>query len=377
MMSGRSCSKWGKKSKRVKRFFSEFGFRLNIGAAILLFLAYLAPFVPPDYFWPLAFFGLAYPYLLILNLLFLLFWIFFRSKRILLPLVSILLGGVNIINTYQLIPSSGTKAQGINVLSYNVHGFKFDQRAHRTDNPGILGYFKSTGAEIICLQEGLQFQMKKLTPQGIKEALPEINYFHFATDSNYSDLITLSKFPIINKGEIKFSGRAVLVIFSDIQINNRRIIRVYNCHLQSYSIDPDDYSSIDSIGSVSNSRQIAEARKISYKLRAGFRLRAFQARRLADHMLQSPYPVVVCGDFNDTPVSYVYRKVRGNLKDAFVESGFGTSNTYNGVLPSFRIDYILANQNFELENYRRDLVQFSDHFPVRCRLIPKGSPITK
>jgi endonuclease/exonuclease/phosphatase family metal-dependent hydrolase len=77
---------------------------------------------------------------------------------------------------------------------------------------------------------------------------------------------------------------------------------------------------------------------------------------------------VVCGDFNDTPVSYAYRKVRGDMKDAFVESGWGVSNTYNGGLPSLRIDYILCDRKFDVSDYRRDRIYLSDHFPVRCRL---------
>jgi len=78
--------------------------------------------------------------------------------------------------------------------------------------------------------------------------------------------------------------------------------------------------------------------------------------------------VIVCGDFNDTPVSYAYRKVRGNLKDAFIESGWGTSNTYNGELPSFRIDYILCDHKFTAQNYHRDRVYYSDHFPIQCQI---------
>ena len=89
---------------------------------------------------------------------------------------------------------------------------------------------------------------------------------------------------------------------------------------------------------------------------------------MAEHIRKSPYPVIVCGDFNDTPVSYAYRTVLGDLKDAFVESGRGISNTYNGILPSFRIDYILYDPKFSAGNYRRDKVYLSDHFPVRCLL---------
>ena len=353
----------------MKGFFLRFGFTLNLGISFLLLLAYLAPFVPPDIFWPLSFFGLAYPYLIFLNLIFLIIWILQGSKKLMLPLVALVIGYSDFVNTFQLFPPLSLKKSGIEVLSYNVHGFRYDLRTIKRNQPRILEYFKSTGAAVICLQEAVVLKGTKLTPTAIRDALPQINFFHQASAGTNSGLITFSKYPIFNQGEIRFPGTSNLVIFSDIKISNRRMIRVYNCHLQSYSIDPDDYSIIDSLGLGPNSHQIEAARKVSYKLRAGFRLRAPQARMVADHIRKSPYPVVVCGDFNDTPVSYTYRKVRGNLKDAFVESGWGTSETYNGELPSFRIDYILFDQKFLAGNYKRDRVIFSDHFPVHCQII--------
>ena len=352
----------------MKKLFSKFGFALNVGIAFLLLLAYLASIVPPDSFWPFSFFGLAYPYLVLPNLIFLVVWVVQRSKRFILPLLVLILGYQNFINTFQVLPKSGTKDSGIKVLTYNVHSFRYDLRTHRTNTPKILDYFKTSGAEIICLQEATLLKEGKLSPKGIKEALPEINYYQLASSGDYSGSITFSKYPIINLGEIRFPGSSNLVLFSDIKIDNRQTIRVYNCHLQSYSIDPEDYSIIDSLGSGSNGRQINDARRISYKLKVGFKLRAFQARKVADHIRKSPYPVIVCGDFNDTPVSYAYRQVRGNLKDAFVESGWGVSNTYNGELPSFRIDYIFCDRKFVVQNYARDLIKFSDHFPVHSQL---------
>jgi endonuclease/exonuclease/phosphatase family metal-dependent hydrolase len=352
----------------VKNFFSKFGFTLNIGAAFVLLLAYLAPFVPPDLFWPLSFFGLAYPYLVLINFIFLVIWILQPSKRLLLPLVVLLIGFYNFSNTFQLIPQTQSYDQGIIVMSFNVHGFSSDLGNKRTNTPKVLEYFKSTGADIICLQEASRAKTGSLSAQGITDALSGISYFQRASVSAGASSVTLSKYPIINFGEIRFSGSSNLVLFSDIKINARQTIRVYNCHFQSYSIDPDDYSIVDSLGSGSQNKQINEARKISYKLKTGFKMRALQARKVADHIRRSPFPVIVCGDFNDTPVSYAYRKVRGELKDTFVEAGWGISNTYNGVLPSFRIDYILCSQRFDVRNYQRDRVYLSDHFPVRSQL---------
>ncbi len=291
-----------------------------------------------------------------------------RSAKVFLSLIFLCIGYVDFTRTYQLIPSLKSRKSDLTLLTYNVHSFRVDQRAHRLSKPKIIDYFKSTGADIICLQEGVAFKDGKLSPKGIADALPGIHYFQVVASDNYSDLVTFSKYPIINKGEVNFPGSPVLVFYSDIKLNANRIIRVYNCHLQSYSLDPDDHFAVDSLASGISEHQIKEAQKVTFKLKKGFVLRAEQSRILTEHISRSPYPVIVCGDFNDTPVSYAYRKVRGNLKDSFVESGWGMSNTYNGPLPSFRIDYILSDPGFIVSDYKRDKVNLSDHFPVHCNL---------
>jgi len=100
------------------------------------------------------------------------------------------------------------------------------------------------------------------------------------------------------------------------------------------------------------------------KMGRAFKGRAHQAQMISRHIDNSAYPVIVCGDFNDTPVSYVYRMMRGDLKDAFVEAGKGFGGTYNGKLPSFRIDYILFDPKFEAYNFERNKLNLSDHYPI-------------
>ena len=99
-----------------------------------------------------------------------------------------------------------------------------------------------------------------------------------------------------------------------------------------------------------------------------FSIRARQARTVAAHIRRCPYPVIVCGDFNDTPLSYTYHVLGKQLQDAFAEAGFGLSNTYNGLLPSFRIDYILYSSHFKAVSYSCDRIDLSDHFPVSAVL---------
>ena len=364
LRSGKPYLKLAKKNRKVKGLFTKFGFLVYLGVVSMLILAYLSPYVSPDRFWPIAFLGLGFPILFFVNGAFLIIWVLLRSKKLLFPLFIFLLGYNQICSTYQIFPKTGIKQNGIEVLSYNVHYFESPLKAKGTKNPKILGYLSSTGSEIFCLQEAELDDNGKFSLQGIMAALSGIKFAHKGSNG----LVTLSKYPIRNKGEIRFSGSSNLVIFSDLIIDNQMTVRVYNCHLQSYSIDPEDYNITDPSEFEADKQEIEKAKKITFKLKSGFILRASQARKLADHIGKSPFPVIVCGDFNDTPVSFTYRKVRGDLKDAFVESGWGVSNTYNGKLPSFRIDYIFTDKKFTPVNYKRDKVNFSDHYPIHCQV---------
>ena len=352
----------------MQAFLKRFGFILTIIAAAFLLLAYLATYIAPDIFWPLSFFGLAYPYILAVNLLFLFIWILQKSKKLLLPLLTILLGVGHFNDFFQFYAHKKDRGNGIKILSYNVNYFSYDLRNKQSPSHKLIDYLKSTSSDIICLQETYLLKEGDLSPRGIMESLPNIRYFQLAHAASIGGPITFSRFPIVNLGEIRFANSSNMVLFSDIQINNNETIRVYNCHFQSFQIKPENYTIIESPGSGSNRLKLQEVFELSHKLITAFTTRSLQARRVSEHIKNCPYPVVVCGDFNDTPCSYTYRKVLGNLNDAFIDSGFGISNTYHGILPSFRIDYILYSNKYRSYNYIRERVLYSDHYPISCIL---------
>ena len=352
----------------VTDFFSKFGFVLNMGFGGLLLLTYLSVFVPPDRFWPAAFLGLLYPYLLLVNVAFLLYYILRKSKRALLSLLVILIGLHHFFNYFQPVPNFSPGKSGLKVLSFNVKYFSKDISNKQINHPRILDYLQSVDADIICLQETRIFKTGKLSPDGIRDALPGIKHYQLAHSISYAGPLTLSKFPIFRLGEIRFEHTANMVLFSDLVIKPGDTIRVYNCHLQSYRIAPEDYSLTDPEKTGTNEQQLREAKMISRKMIIAFSIRAKQARAIAAHIRKCPYPVIVCGDFNDTPLSYTYHILGEQLNDAFTQAGFGLSHTYNGLLPSFRIDYILFSPRFKARSYHRDRVNLSDHFPITAVL---------
>ncbi len=350
--------------KNFRNFFSKFGFFLNLGFGGLLLIVYLSFYIPPDSFWPAPFLGLLYPYILMVNLVFVCLYALLQSRKILLSFLIILLGYQHVLNFIQPIPNFRPSTVGLKILSYNVHYFSADIAKKQNDNPRILAYLQKVDADIICLQETRLFKTGKLSPDGIRDALPGIRHYQLAHSISNAGPMTLSKFPIVRLGEIRFEHSANMVLFSDILLRPNDTIRIYNCHFQSYRITPEDYSLTDPDKTGTNEQQLLEARLITKKMILAFSIRAQQSRTVAAHIRKCPYPVIVCGDFNDTPLSYTYYNLGKQLKDAFTEAGFGISSTYNGISPFFRIDYILYNQSFNAVFYRRERIDLSDHFPV-------------
>jgi endonuclease/exonuclease/phosphatase family metal-dependent hydrolase len=169
-------------------------------------------------------------------------------------------------------------------------------------------------------------------------------------------------------GEIRFDDTKNMVIFSDLKIGNDTV-RIYNCHLQSYGINIKAYSVIDTLGF--ESKKIKEMRSIGSKLKWGNIYRSKQVIKLSNHISKCPYQVILCGDFNDTPISFTYGEISSRLKDSFVESGRGISNTYRGKLPQNRIDYIFHSGGYKAYNYQRLNANYSDHYPISTFLVKR------
>ncbi len=348
----------------------------NILFAAALIAAYAANYINPEYFWFFAFFGLAYPVLLIINLSFLVFWLWRRKWIFLISLATIILGWSNVgkIIQVRLFGRHPVLEDKVKLLSYNVRTFNYYKWENSiTVCDSILYFIRDENTSIACFQEFLTATNIHLhTEKHIDTVLKTLPYKHiFYTDktSKYSNygLATYSKYPIVNKGSIRFKNSYNACIYSDIKIGNDTV-RFFNVHLQSIKLRKDNYLLVDSLSLRINSRRIIEAKDISGRLKMAYIIRAQQVDELSWHLRHSPYPVVVCGDFNDTPVSYTYTRIRGKLSDAFLSSGKGAGSTYRGISPSFRIDFIFHSKSIKSSGYQTHPVSFSDHSPISCEL---------
>ncbi|MBN1415829.1 MAG: endonuclease/exonuclease/phosphatase family protein [Bacteroidales bacterium] len=358
----------------MRNLFRKILLFVNLALVVLLLLSYMAVYVSPATVWIIAFIGLAYPYILIVNLFFVILWILLRKWYFLISLLMILAGWNALKKSVQVKlkkESVETGGDSFRLLSYNVRLFNYYLWEKDTAvKQKIMEYIYDEAPSVVCFQEFLTLSGGGITLAQIKSELKEWPYSHvyymdrIQGKTNFG-LATFSKFPIIHKGFIEYSNSLNGVIYSDV-IMLHDTIRIYNCHLQSVRLKQDYNKVLDSLIFNYDQRYLSEVKSISVKLRDAYIRRASQADQLARHIKASPHPVIVCGDFNDTPHSYCYHKLSRNLKDAFVTSGSGTGSTYRPDFAPIRIDFILYSPILHSSNYTSTKTGWSDHYPVQC-----------
>ena len=352
----------------MKAFFRNIVLLLNLIAGAALLIVYASVYISPAKYWIPAIIGLAYPYILFINILFIFYWLLGTRKYALISTLFIVIGYTHLLN-YFSFRNKHTDEAGIKIVSYNIKRFEGHPEVPKAENAkAILDLIRDKKPDIVCIQE-MNF-MSRRGFEGFKKEFSLKGFPRYTHHVKSGGTITFSNYPIIGRQEIHFKESGNMFIYTDV-VAGSDTVRIFNCHLQSYRFSPKDISTLDSLTLEDQERNLKGARLFGSKLKRGFIQRAEQSERLRDEIDQSPYPVIICGDFNDTPVSYTYARVRGKLKDAFVESGTGIGNTYLGRLPSFRIDYILHSNLFDGYNFTIDKVNYSDHYAVSCILVRK------
>jgi len=341
---------------------------ITILFAVALLISYLAVSINPEDFAFPALFGLAYPYILLVNFIIAVIWAVNLKYEALIPAIVIVLGFNHLGNYIKFFkPSNGTQGT-FKVMSYNLRLFNYyETPGKRSSEKNILELIKTIQPEVICFQELFMKGNAIDKDLEIKKALGGKYYSHtklFGRGKNqYYGIATYSRYPIILRGEIRHPGSASLSIYSDIVIK-KDTFRVFNNHLQSFRLRKMERSLIEELASSEDNQTMEEIKTLTGSLKKGFIRRALQAQVVKNFISRSPYPVIVVGDFNDTPVSYAYRKIRKGLNDSFVKSGYGAGFTYRGNYPPNRIDYILYDNNLVSTNFDILRVKYSDHYPI-------------
>ena len=346
-----------------------------------LLLTYSSPFLHPETIKIIPLFGLAYPFIFTGSILLLIFWIFTRSKWVWSILIIILLGGTLHFRTFSFGTETETENRTtLKVMSYNVQLFglytTLQSNNIETKN-AIFKYLRKEKPEVVCFQE---FYKKKKRNFITKDSIIDIlgtEFYHekyakqFGSRQSFG-IALFSKHPIINKGEIDFEKEDQsfnYCIYADI-IKNKDTFRIYNIHLQSIRFGEDDYALFNE-ENLTNTENKDKFIGLLRKVRQSYPIRAQQARKIVNHINTSPYPIIICGDFNDTPMSYVYNQFNTVLNDAFRETSFGIGRTYAGKIPIGRIDYIFHSRELIPSHFSIQEHAFSDHFAISCDLSVK------
>jgi endonuclease/exonuclease/phosphatase family metal-dependent hydrolase len=357
---------------------------LNIVTVILFLLACANAFLHPGRWWLISLLGLIFPLLLLILICFFIVGLFFRSWRpwALLSLIVLIIGWPNIHSFLALHPGSGFHAEkapgALRVLTWNVRSFdeyitrKKGASGHR---PKMLAFIGSQNPDIVCLQEFFESpgNADSLSNISFIQQRLHLPYYFFSRDYVRLDhkyaagVIIFSRYPILDTLIARYPHPDGIrgtesLIAADIAVG-KDTLRVFTTHLQSVLFHSKDFHDIEIIKNVDDS--ILQASKsIAKKLGYAFRHRADQAETVRAQLDKSPYPGVICGDFNDVPNSYTYFTIRKDWQDAFLQKGFGIGRTYVHISPTLRIDYIMASKSLNVLQCRKYALPWSDHNPV-------------
>jgi endonuclease/exonuclease/phosphatase family metal-dependent hydrolase len=362
-----------------RKFTKGFIVLSNIVVSIIFLLGSYASWFNPTYFWFVGFFTLASFYLFLVLIGFIFFWAFAKKKLMLISICTILLAWrpLGQIVKFRLESKfEPTKAaKSIRVMSWNVEQFKILQhKTHPEEKQKMLDLINENAPDIACFQEMVGADRGDTTAINyvptISKKIGFQHYFYsYHEMENYDSkhhfgIITYSKYPIINKKTVFLESYYYNSTFQYIDIKKSEdTFRVYNLHLQSLRFTPDNLKYINDAQSTTEI-DLQKSKSVLSKLKVGFLKRKLQCEGIKKSIDESPYPVIVCGDFNDVPNSYAYCTIGKNLKNTFAEKGSGIGRTFSGISPTLRIDNIFVDEHFEVDQYTRVTKKLSDHFPI-------------
>ncbi|MDR3129278.1 MAG: endonuclease/exonuclease/phosphatase family protein [Tannerellaceae bacterium] len=337
--------------------------------------------VSPERFVSAAYIGLLFPCFVTLNVLILLYrlltfkWITAAISAVVFSLCWMPIQRYVPINS--LPEETGNKTEeNIKILTYNVMSFAWKPHTERSPNL-ILDYIITSDADIVCLQEyevavnGGGDQLADVTVRRVLKKYPyrSVVELRKMRKNAISGLAVYSKYPIIRSQRISYPSDYNGSSLHEIDIHGKKLLLINN-HLESFKLTTTDRTQYSGVVTSFNTKYLEEiGTTFRHKLGSAFQTRARQGEAVASAIRENPADyVLVCGDFNDTPISYTYRTISKGLTDAFVASGNGVGITYHANFFWFRIDYILHSPNIRSSHCTVDKVNYSDHYPVWCFL---------
>lgn len=332
---------------KSRKFLRKIVFGGNLFFGGMLLFSLVLPLVPPAYF-VFSFLSIFTPIVLIINLLYFVFWLIFQRKKALFSGVLLLmafpfLGRFFQISTQQEILPTDFRLMTFNVRVFNHFQWNSDAKLNRK----IVDFIKEKHPNIVAIQEFHRWETHHFPFYKYKKII-------YKEENDQIGQAILSDYPIINSGSLNFPNTSNNGVFADIVLKNDTI-RLYNLHFESFHINPEEQSFSQE-----------DSKRLFLNIGKRFERQQQQYEVFDAHRKESPFPIAVCGDFNNTAFSYLYRKMKSdNLNDAFQEAGNGFGKSFFFKYFPFRIDYVLLDKKFEVIDYQTfSKIPYSDHYPI-------------
>jgi endonuclease/exonuclease/phosphatase family metal-dependent hydrolase len=360
----------------LRKFTKRFLILLNVLVCILFLLCCCNSFLHPDRWWFIALLAFFFPLFLVVLLGFFIFWLFASVRLAPISAVCLLIGWQNIHAFFGFSLAgqdfSRKDSTHIRIMTWNVRRwdeFSLKKTASSGHRLPMMELVARQNADLLCFQEF--YEPVDSTKSNIRYIRTQLGYpyFFFSRDnrnrnSKYeTGIVIFSKYPIIAKTQAHFKKDSLQktesLIAADVDINGQ-IIRLYTTHLQSVLFKTKDFRNVEIIENAEDS-MLEASRSVAKKLKNALGLRGYQADAVRKQLDMSPYPLVICGDFNDVPNSYTYFHIRGDLQDAFIAKCLGIGRSYKAISPTLRIDYILPSKDFQVIQSMKLNSAYSDH----------------
>lgn len=321
---------------------------VNWLTVVLTSVGYLASYIDPVTNTLPQVVGLFMPWLLLFNLLFLVFWVSLRKKWLAISLVCLLLGLGQTSRFIGFNFSQENDSAQIGICSFNSQSY--NESDHLTKFlQEIKGKYP---LDFFCLQEITENHLTALK----KTTGLEHHYF-------YKGKAILSRYPIESQGHIQFDQSVNGCIWIDILVEGHKI-RLYDLHLKSNQVTREAETVLDDINS-DKAKALTNIRRMMTNYRRNSLVRREQVQSIFRNISEVKHPIILAGDFNDTPFSFTYQQFSERFVDQFKEKGLGVGSTYAGAIPGLKIDYIFADEFFEVLDHKiLKGTAISDHFPV-------------
>jgi endonuclease/exonuclease/phosphatase family metal-dependent hydrolase len=315
---------------------------------LILLISFSSYYISPNTLPPLSVLSLFVPTLIIINVIFVAYWLVQLKYYFLISTIALLVGYQYVSVLYKFKEKTVLLTNDIKIMSYNVRMFNFYKWIDDTEiEQKIVDFINTKDPDIICFQEYHEFVKHRIKYP--------YKFIKITSKSNHTGQAIFSKYKIINSGSLNFSNSTNNAIFIDI-LKDNDTVRIYNLHLESLRINPEK-----------EELTTENSEKLKVRLETGFKIQTNQVNLILQHQNNINHRTVICGDFNNTAFSWAYKQLKEGKKDAFEEAGEGFGSTFNIKFP-IRIDFILCDEAMEVNNFKTYYVKYSDHYPIMARL---------